>query len=117
MEQLNKLLQNSEELLKLLSGTLPEGEESEEMMNKLHRLLDERQLIINRVSKPKGEEQQALAKKVVAMQQQINGLMEKHKGSLSVKLNKMKNRKVKTRKYSNPYDKVDTDGMFLDHKS
>ncbi|WLR50555.1 hypothetical protein LC040_15010 [Bacillus tianshenii] len=115
MEYLVKLLQNSEELVKLLKGSF--SDEEGKSVEDVHKLLDQRQLIINRVGKPKNEQEQQIAQKIVHYQSEINVLMEKHKGQFDQELKKLKARKVKNQRYSNPYDKVNNDGMFLDRKS
>lgn len=98
-----------------LQQPMPTDEGREEYIEVIENYLGERQPLMDKLSKPEGNEKE-LTNDMVNMNKEINVKMVAIQGEIRMDLNRLKMRKQTGKKYENPYDGPTSDGIFFDSK-
>jgi flagellar protein FliT len=110
-----ELFHVTKELYELLHQ--PAGKEQrDETIEALQRLLDERDLLIQKLQPPYSEEEQELGMQIVSLNEEIYEKLQELKRQIQFDLKSIKQKKIANRNYMNPYQPLSLDGMFYDKK-
>ncbi|TGA97399.1 hypothetical protein E4665_12295 [Sporolactobacillus shoreae] len=85
-------------------------------IRELKELLDKRGELIDRLELPCSEEDQVLVRKIDAMNQKINPVLESIRTEIIKDMQQLKKTKKTISRYRNPYQGPSQDGMFLDKR-
>lgn len=80
-------------------------------------LLQEREALLPNILPPFTEEEKMLGAELNKWNQVINLKMKALKGLIQRDINGLNKTKVTVQKYSNPYESIQTDGMFYDKRN
>jgi flagellar protein FliT len=87
------------------------------VINEINMLLLEREKHMNTIAEPYSEEELELGKKIIPLNQTIQEKMNLLFFQLKTEMKQVKKQKNSNRKYTNPYENVQTvDGMFWDKR-
>lgn len=78
--------------------------------------LNKRQEFQNEMNPPFNEEDKQLAKKIMELTPELNLLLQKVKMDTLKDIKSLQEKKKTASKYSNPYEALETDGVFYDKR-
>lgn len=118
MNVLNELIEVSEVLLAHIQKDLPKNpDERDEFIEKIGVLLGERQKIIDELINFEGIDiAQQQKEKIVAFNQKIENRLKTLQLQIRRDINIFRDKKVKNKKYDNPYDGPTLEGAFIDKR-
>ncbi|WP_047980828.1 flagellar protein FliT [Ornithinibacillus contaminans] len=88
-----------------------------EVITEINSLLQKREKAMLQATEPFSNEELALGKKLLPLNEQIQKKMEMLFTGLKTEMKQIKKQKNSNRKYVNPYENIQTiDGMFMDKK-
>ena len=115
MKALEDYYQVTKETIEML-----EGEEwrtnREEAIEKLDRSILKREKLQLEIKPPFADEDQALGKRCIALNQRLSELMGMKKEEVAADIKRVKQQKRHNEKYANPYESVMTDGFYYDKR-
>jgi flagellar protein FliT len=91
-------------------------EQRDETIEAIHRLLDERDSLIEKLQPPYSEEEQELGMKMVSLNEAIHVKLKHLKQQIQQDLMVIKQKKTANQNYMNPYQPLSIDGMFYDKR-
>lgn len=116
MNRLEKLYEVTLQLNDVISETVP-PKSREEVIQKINQLIDERAIIMEKVTPPYSEDEKQIGKKIVDLNETIKEKMNQLFVELKADIKSVKKRKESNRSYINPYGRLKTtDGMYVDSK-
>lgn len=115
MDQLFLFIRKTKELKSILIEKNP-SQQREEMIQKVEGLLVERQEILTGLQDVLASLNEPTKLELVAYENELQALMEKHQKDIKQDLKTLQLKKQKENQYSNPYENMSIDGMFLDKK-
>ena len=116
MSRLDKLYDMTVNLKAVLDQDIT-PENRDEIIIKVHELLDQRASEIRKRITPYTKEEKQLGHKIVLLNDVIETQMDKHFEDLRQEMKQTKKQKKLNRSYINPYGKItSTDGMYVDSK-
>jgi flagellar protein FliT len=92
-------------------------ENREEQIERIVKLLDERQSLMDKLQPPFSEEENELGQQLVQLNKVIDAQLQKIFAEIKMDIKDLKVKKAKSTKYSNPYESISTDGMFFDKRN
>ncbi|WP_046174404.1 flagellar protein FliT [Domibacillus indicus] len=101
-------------LLDLLEAA---NQDRDSQIEQAEKLLDERGEILPRIQPPFTEEEQQLGREINLMNQEIETRLQKLSQSVKEDLREINVKKQSMDKYSNPYESLQTDGVFYDKRN
>lgn len=114
MELISRFVQKSKELKSILEEKIiPEQRDS--MVQRVEKLLFERQQILNSL-RDLSTLDESIKLDLVTLEKEIETLMKNHKEKIKHDLKILQLKRQKENQYSNPYENLSIDGMFLDKK-
>lgn len=114
MDSISQFFQRSKELKSILEEKIiPEQRDS--MIQRVEKLLFERQQILNSLTDPSTFDE-SIKLELVTLEKEIETLMKNHKEKIKHDLKILQLKKQKENQYTNPYENLSIDGMFLDKK-
>ncbi|CQR46408.1 Flagellar protein FliT [Paraliobacillus sp. PM-2] len=116
MERMQQLYRLTVELLQVVDQAT-KVKNREEEMKKVTDLLDQREILLQTIKHPYTEEELAIGKKILPMEQEIGQKMQALFTHLKIDMRTVKKQKTTNQKYSNPYKNLASfDGTFLDKR-
>src|SRR5690625_589473 len=116
MSHVRSVYEISKQLLKILNEHTSINQR-EAAIKEIEQILEQRELLISKISPPYSEEEISYGKKVVKLNDEIEQLMSKWQVQLKDEMRNVKKQKSSATSYINPYKDVrHLDGMFLDQK-
>ncbi|WP_096269436.1 flagellar protein FliT [Paucisalibacillus globulus] len=116
MNRVQPILEITEEMEKILEGDISNSDR-QRVIDELNTLLVKRDSFMNHLSEPYSDEELALGNKLLPINQKIQQKMNLLFSELKLEMKQMKKQKNSNRKYTNPYENVQTvDGMFMDKR-
>jgi flagellar protein FliT len=115
MSAVKILLEISKNLFDHVSRGLPK-EDRERYIELLNELLEQRQVIMDKLPAVYSEEEQRLGQMIVKMNETIDPLLTGQFEEIKHNLSLMKKKKEKNTQYANPYQSMSADGMYFDKK-
>ncbi|KUP05699.1 hypothetical protein Q73_12825 [Bacillus coahuilensis m2-6] len=100
------------ELLKISIST----EERDQKIERITELLAKREEILPRLQKPSSLKEGEMAKQIVAMNTFVDQKLKVLQGEIQRDRNNLKKKKTGAKKYTNPYENMQFDGMFYDKR-
>jgi flagellar protein FliT len=111
------LYEKTKALHDLVSQGLPSSDdERDAYIENLNKLLEDRQTLIGELSGSYSAGDMAIGQRLVALNQQLEPILEQQLKVIEVDIGNFKRKKAGRNKYTNPYQRVSNDGMFLDKK-
>lgn len=89
----------------------------ETQIEQITELLDERQQLLGQLKPPYNEEERQLGFEIVKLNEAIDQQLDKLFHDIKMDIKQVRVQKVKTTKYSNPYESLATDGIFFDKRN
>jgi flagellar protein FliT len=116
MSAVKILLEVTKNMFDHVSGGLPK-EEREPYIERLNELLDQRQVIMEKLPVTYSEEEQRIGRLIVKMNETVEPLLVRQFEEIKHNLSLMKKKKEKNVQYANPYQTLSADGMYFDKKN
>lgn len=88
----------------------------DERIEEINQLLDKREELLPSIGQPVTEEEKQVANGILQLNQKLMTLLEKEKLDIKKDINSLNHRKESTKKYVNPYESLQTDGMYYDKR-
>ncbi|MEW4307897.1 flagellar protein FliT [Rossellomorea marisflavi] len=101
------------QLKALLDG---EGERDSKIES-IENLLNQRELLLSSITPPYSLEEQRLGKEIVLWNKQIDQKLAGLKIDIKRDMNGVSKTKTTVQRYTNPYESMQTDGMFYDKRN
>jgi flagellar protein FliT len=115
MSAVKILLEITKNLHDHVSSGLPK-EDREPYIERLNELLEQRQVIMDKMPESYSTEEQRMGRMIVKLNDTIEPLLTLQFDQIKQNLTLMKKKKEKNVQYTNPYQSVSSDGMFFDKK-
>ncbi|WP_042142663.1 flagellar protein FliT [Paucisalibacillus sp. EB02] len=116
MNRIQPIFEITEDMDKILSGDMTNNDR-QRVIEEINTLLIKRDSYMELISEPYSDEELALGKKLLPTNQKIQQKMNLLFAELKTEMKQMKKQKNSNRKYTNPYENVQTiDGMFMDKR-
>ncbi|MFT8321002.1 MAG: flagellar protein FliT [Bacillus sp. (in: firmicutes)] len=100
-----------------LIRVLKEDTDKEEFIPKVEELLNQRQACLTLLSPPQTGREKQLGKALLQQDEELLQLMNEEKNNIQQELKKLKIKKASNQKYVNPYQSLQTDGVFYDRRN
>lgn len=110
MEALRQCYAVTDELIQLLK------ESTEPEIAKIDQLLEKRQACLSLLTPPKTESEKKLGSVLLGQDKELLQLLRNEKLSIQKEIKELKHKKVSNQKYVNPYQALNTDGVFYDKR-
>lgn len=110
MSALDKYVELTLQLLDIVKNE----SDQDKKIQQIESLLAERETIIKNIVPPFTQEEQALGKELVVYEETLQALLNKEKKIIQQEIKNISIRKQSTKKYTNPYESLSTDGIFYD---
>ena len=104
----------TKQLVQMLEATTVN--DRDERIEKINQLLNKREELLPLIKQPATEEDKQVAKEILLLNQKLMTLLEKEKLEIKKDINSLNHRKESTKKYVNPYESLQTDGMYYDKR-
>ncbi|MCA1055314.1 flagellar protein FliT [Rossellomorea aquimaris] len=104
----------TKQLLEAIDGVTDENRDS--VIEKIEKLLVERQSLLGAINPPFTENEQAIGKQMMGWNQEIDGKLMLLRAEIKRDMNGLTKKKTSAQKYTNPYENLQHDGMFYDKK-
>jgi flagellar protein FliT len=114
MSKVQQCLELTKELLQVLETM--EGKDRNDVIQSIQRLLDERQALLPFIQPPYSEEEIQIGRELVRTNQHIEPLLIKLQMEIQKDRNSFEKRKHSVKKYRNPYESLQFDGMYYDKR-
>jgi flagellar protein FliT len=92
------------------------GDNRDSIIEKIEKLLTERQSLLGSIQPPFTEDEQELGKQMMAWNQEIDRKLILLRTEIKRDMNGLTKKKTSAQKYTNPYENLQHDGMFYDKK-
>lgn len=92
-------------------------ENRDEVIEKIEVLLGKRDSILDQLKPPFTDEEKKLGKEMINMNVEINTKLNVLKSTIQRDINGLSKKKSSVKKYTNPYESVNFDGMFYDKRN
>ncbi|MEL3970968.1 flagellar protein FliT [Rossellomorea oryzaecorticis] len=92
------------------------GGNRDSIIQKIEKLLTERQSLLGSIQPPLTEDEQVLGKQMMAWNQEIDRKLILLRTEIKRDMNGLTKKKTSAQKYTNPYENMQHDGMFYDKK-
>jgi flagellar protein FliT len=86
------------------------------VIEKIEKLLTERQSLLGSIQPPFTEDEQVLGKQMMSWNQEIDRKLILLRTEIKRDMNGLTKKKTSAQKYTNPYENMQHDGMFYDKK-
>lgn len=106
----------TKELYELVSRPVKQ-EDRDRVIAEIGRLLDARGRLLPEITPPFSEEECKLGKEMNRLNEKINAGLEKIKAGVAEDIRRVKKTKIHAAKYTNPYESLQTDGIFYDKRN
>jgi flagellar protein FliT len=116
MSAVKILLEITKNLFDHVRASLPK-EDRERYIERLNELLDQRQVIMDKLPAVYSEEEQRLGRMIVKMNETIGPHLTRQLEEIKHNISMMKKKKEKNVQYANPYQTISADGMYFDKKN
>lgn len=110
MEALKQCYAITNELVERLKS------ESEVDTEKVNQLLDQRQACLTLLTPPTTETEKKIGQALLQQDKELVALLQKEKQSIQKEIRSLEYKKKSNQKYVNPYQALQTDGMFYDKR-
>jgi flagellar protein FliT len=92
-------------------------ENRDDVINQIEELLEKRQDILQQIKPPFSNEENALGQEIVKMNRTLDTKLILISNEVQRDMNGLNKKKVSAKKYTNPYESVNFDGMFYDKRN
>jgi flagellar protein FliT len=92
------------------------GIDRDEKISLVEGLLEKREALVPEIVAPYTEEEKLLGAKIVELNKTLTRLLSIEKILIQKDIKDLTHKKESNNKYTNPYQSLETDGMFLDKK-
>jgi flagellar protein FliT len=116
MNRVQPVFEITEKMEQILRENIPSNNR-QHIVEEIDALLIQREKYMENISEPYTNEELELGKKLLPINQYIQQKMNLLFTELKIEMKQMKKQKNSNRKYTNPYENVQTvDGMFMDKR-
>jgi flagellar protein FliT len=91
-------------------------ENRDNVISQIEGLLEKRQAILDKIKPPFSSEEKALGKEMIQINLTLDKKLSLISSEIKRNMNGLNKKKVSAKKYTNPYESVNFDGMFYDKK-
>jgi flagellar protein FliT len=92
-------------------------ENREDVISEIEKLLEKRQAILEQLKPPFSKEENELGQEIVKMNRALDTKLSLISNEIKRDMNGLNKKKVSAKKYTNPYESINFDGMFYDKKN
>jgi flagellar protein FliT len=114
MSKVQECYDLTEKLVKLVKS--PYETQRDEVIAEIESLLDQRQSVMADMKGPYSEKEKELGKQILAWNSEIEKGMTNLRNDIKRNMNSVSKKKISAKKYTNPYESLQFDGMFYDKK-
>ncbi|MGD6804716.1 flagellar protein FliT [Rossellomorea aquimaris] len=104
----------TEKLVKLVKS--PYEAQRDEIIAEVESLLKQRQAVMADMKGPYSEEEKKLGKQILVWNSEIERGLANLRNDIKRNMNSVAKKKTSAKKYTNPYESMQFDGMFYDKK-
>jgi flagellar protein FliT len=115
MDAVQALADVTKELYELVQET-KKVEDRGELISQIEVLLDKREQLLSKITPPFTPEQELMGKQMIEMNRVINSELKKIMVQVQMDLQGLKKKKTSIQKYVNPYQSLESDGIYYDKK-
>jgi flagellar protein FliT len=102
----------------LLQGVQSINDENrDDIISQIEGLLEKRQIILEQIKPPFSKEENALGKEMAKMNRALDTKLKLISSEIKRDMNGLNKKKTSAKKYTNPYESVNFDGMFYDKRN
>lgn len=94
-----------------------EKKDRDRLIQQIDRLLDQREQLLPEIAPPFSEKEKKLGRAIMQMNQTIDVKLQKIKSQIEQDIVDAKKTKTSVQKYVNPYESLQTDGVYYDKKN
>lgn len=105
----------TEELITTLKQVSSEHRDS--TIEKMQELLSKREQLLPMIKPPFSEQEVLVGKQLIQQQHELDQLLLKVKRDIQKDINGLTKKKTSVRRYTNPYENMQTDGFFYDKRN
>ena len=91
-------------------------ENRDDLISKIEELLEKRQAILDQIRSPFSNEEFKLGQEMIKMNRILDEKLLFIRNNIKRDINGLNKKKVSVKKYTNPYESVNFDGMFYDKR-
>lgn len=113
MSVVKEYFEETEALLVLLKK---ERRDRDSFLQEIETVVEKRQALIQSMKPPYTEEEERIGKHCMLLDKEVDALLQHEKQQIQLDINGLKKHKQSRQKYVNPYQSLQTDGMFYDKK-
>ncbi|KXH79732.1 hypothetical protein [Sporosarcina sp. HYO08] len=106
----------TKQLYDLVNETVEE-EDRDEQIRQIDLLLSQREEILPEIQPPFSAEEKELGRQIVGYNQLIDTKLKSLRTRIQVDFQQVKKKEQSVQKYTNPYEALQTDGVFYDKKN
>ena len=114
MSRVQECYDLTEKLARLVKS--PFEKPRDEVITEVEELLEERQKVMGEMKGPYSEEEKELGRQIVQWNTEIEKGMTNIRTDIKRTINSVSKKKTTAKKYTNPYESLQYDGMFYDKK-
>lgn len=92
-------------------------EERDRQIEEITKLLDKREQLMGQLAPPFQEEEKHLGQEIIRLNKEIDQKLKDILNMIKMDMKQLKVKKEKANKYSNPYESLAIDGMFIDKRN
>ncbi|PKG22075.1 flagellar protein FliT [Niallia nealsonii] len=112
MESYKQLFAVTSQLIELVK----EKSDQEDFIKEMEELFTKRQACLSLLSPPKTDSEKKLGQALMQQDQELKEVLQQEKLTIQQELKQLKVKKTSNQKYVNPYQALQTDGMFYDKR-
>jgi flagellar protein FliT len=117
---MNAAVQNCFDITKELFGILTASNSSEQdrdqTIERIDNLIDKREGVLKDIQSPFSEEEKELGQQMVKMNKVIDNKLSLLREEIKRDMNGINKKKTNVKKYSNPYENMQSDGVYYDKR-
>jgi flagellar protein FliT len=91
-------------------------ENRDDVISQIEELLEKRQVILEQIKPPFSNEEKQIGQELVKMNRALDTKLSLIRNDIKRDMNGLNKKKVSAKKYTNPYESVNFDGMFYDKR-
>lgn len=107
-------IQSFQKVTMALIEALQQEHDRDEKINKIQRLLNQREELLKTIQPPFSPQEKELGKQLIKLDQQVKVLMAEQKIDIMQDMKSARMKKQSNQKYTNPYESMGVDGIFFD---
>jgi flagellar protein FliT len=116
MSPVQSCFEITKELLGILTAPSSSEEDRDKTIERIDNLIDERERLLKDIQSPFSEVEEEIGQQIVKMNKVIDQKLSILREEIKRDMNGINKKKTNVKKYSNPYEGLQQDGVYYDKK-